>query len=364
MRNRRRRSRGFTLIELLVVIAIIAILIALLLPAVQQAREAARRTQCKNNLKQLALACHNYHDVYQMFPLGHLRGSGRGGNNPLWAAANNKESWGWHTYILPFIEQKALFDLLDVNTYGLDQVIAGENPALPNTNSGNKADDPLMALQTRIPAYACPSDVNDGIAHRNRHFGGGRGIRRSPAGNTNWRPGITTYIGNRGTRDQVQRVNDPFGFFCYDLPIKIRDVLDGTSNTLMIGERDTKRCRSGAWPGVRNPRGGGTRGIWYNIGHTRTLMNAPTSVFNWGSNNGCGESFSSMHTGGVQWAMADGSVRFISENIEFVDSCVNNAGGRRCVWHVFSPGDTRWEPAFYVYNRLSRRDDGFPIGEF
>ncbi|MEO2018120.1 MAG: DUF1559 domain-containing protein [Fuerstiella sp.] len=354
--RRPRPLRGFTLIELLVVIAIIAILIALLLPAVQQAREAARRTQCKNNLKQLALACHNYHDVYKMFPIGHSRGD--------WAVSNNEEAWGWHVHILPFIDQAPLFNQLGVNDYALDQVIAGENPGLPNTNSGNKADDPLIALQTKISGFVCPSDVNDGIAHANRHFGGGNGIRRSPAGNTNWRPGLTTYVGNRGTRDQAQSVNDPWGFFGYNKSIRIRDVEDGTSNTLFIGERDTKRCRAGAWPGVRNPRGSGSRGIWYNIGHSRTLLNAPTSVFAWGSNNGCGESFSSMHIGGVQFALADGSVRFVSENIEFVDNCVQNAGGRRCVWQRFDAGDARWEPAFFVYNRLSRRNDGFPIGEY
>ena len=97
-RSKRLTCRGFTLIELLVVIAIIAILIALLLPAVQQAREAARRTQCKNNLKQIALACHNYHDIYQMFPPAIIRG-GR-----MTSVSNNRESWGWHVAILPMIE--------------------------------------------------------------------------------------------------------------------------------------------------------------------------------------------------------------------------------------------------------------------
>ncbi len=356
-RSSRASMRGFTLIELLVVIAIIAILIALLLPAVQQAREAARRTQCKNNLKQLGLACHNYHDVHGMFPIGHSRGP--------WTGSANVEAWGWHVHLLPYIEQSALFDTLDVNTYSLEQVIAGDNPGLPNTNSGNIADDPLLALQSRISGFSCPSDPNDGIAHADRHFGGGVGISRSPAGNISWRPGHTNYVGNRGTRDQPQATNDPFGVFGYNLATRIRDVEDGTSNTLMIGERDTKNCRAGAWPGVRNPQGSGGRGIWYNVGHSRTLINAPTSVFNWDTDNGCGESFSSMHPGGVQFALADGSVRFVSENIEFVDDCANDAGGVcRWVWEAFNPGDPRWAAAFNVYNSLSRRNDGFPFGEY
>ncbi len=257
-----------------------------------------------------------------------------------------------------------LFNQLGVNDYGLDQVIAGENPGLPDTNVGG-AGDPLKVLQTRINGFLCPTDSNPGLTHPNRHWGGGVGIRRSPAGNTNWLPGLTNYVGNRGTRDQPQRSNDPWGFFGYHKSIAIRDVEDGTSNTLFIGERDYKNCRAGSWPGVRNPRGGAQRGIWYNIGHSRTLINAPTSVFGWASNNGCGESFSSMHTGGLQFALADGSVRFISENIEFVDGCANDAGGVcRWVWQRFDPGDPRWENAFNVYNRLSRRNDGFPIGEY
>lgn len=347
LRRPKRMNRGFTLIELLVVIAIIAILVSLLLPAVQQAREAARRTQCKNNLKQIALACHNYHDVFKMFPPAIIRG-GR-----MTGITNNRESYGWHVSILPMIEQKALYDTLGVSQYRLDEVIAGANPGV---------SDPVALLQTKLSAYICPSDPNDGIVHQNRHFGGGVGA--AAGGRGNWRPGITNYIGMRGTRDQPQQVNDPHGCFWFDNGTKIRDITDGTSNTLFVGERETPKGRSGTWIGVRNPNGGGSRGIWTNIGHARTFLNAPTSAFPWGGNRGRGESFSSTHTGGVQFALADGSVRFVSENIEFdVTSCRTVNGGNRCVWDQFSSGNANYS-WFTVYSKLARKNDGFPIGEF
>lgn len=346
-RSKRLTCRGFTLIELLVVIAIIAILIALLLPAVQQAREAARRTQCKNNLKQIALACHNYHDIYQMFPPAIIRG-GR-----MTSVSNNRESWGWHVAILPMIEHGPLYNTLDVGNFRLDEVLAGANSAVT---------DPVATLQTKLPGYVCPSDSNTGIVHQNRHFGGGKGTVAGGLGN--WRPSITNYIGMRGTRDQPQQVNDPHGAFWFDNGTKIRDITDGTSNTLFVGERETNKGRSGTWIGVRNPNGGGSRGIWYNIGHARTFLNAPISVFSWSSNRGRGESFSSPHVGGVQFAMADGSVRFVSENIEFdVTSCRNVGGGRRCVWDVSMEGNPNYG-WLTVYSRLARKNDGLPIGEF
>ena len=100
------RQRGFTLIELLVVIAIIAILVALLLPAVQQAREAARRTQCKNNLKQLAIAVHNYHDTHRVYPFG---------KGPSYAGAPVYARWSQHAMLLPYIEQDNLYKSIDFN---------------------------------------------------------------------------------------------------------------------------------------------------------------------------------------------------------------------------------------------------------
>src|SRR5688500_480674 len=168
------RRRGFTLIELLVVIAIIATLIAILLPAVQQAREAARRTQCKNNLKQIGLALHNYHDIQLTFPPGFIRDG-----------VANSDGWSWGAAILPQLEQAPLYDLLGVSRYRLRDVLAGSNPALATVAQRS------AALQTHVPVYVCPSDPNEGIAHADRHFQGGLGNNAGGLGQ--FRPGLSNY---------------------------------------------------------------------------------------------------------------------------------------------------------------------------
>ena len=345
--NRRLRNltlRGFTLIELLVVIAIIAVLIALLLPAVQQAREAARRAQCRNNLKQIGLACHNYHGTFSTFPMGFVRGP--------WAGSNERESWGWQVSILPYMERTPLYDRLGVTNYSLRAVLAGSNPQLTT------AAQIRTALQTKISGYICPSDANDGLTHENRHFGGGVGLSAGPLSGTNFRPGLSNYVGNRGTRDHRSPSNDPWGILFYNSNISIADISDGTSNVFLAGERKTRDCRAGSWVGVRNPRGNGARGIWYNIAATRALLNAPHPTYDWDSvgadPDGCGTGFASEHTGGANFLFCDGSVHFLSENIDF-----NTGGGG-------APG-VSWDaspPASEIgtYQRLSHRRDGNPSG--
>jgi len=127
---------GFTLVELLVVIAIIGVLVALLLPAVQSAREAARRMSCGNNFKQIGIALHNYHDAYQKLPPGWIMQA---------TSPENSAGWGWPTFILPYVEQQNLYDRLQVNQLALMDVM------------GNAALRPLA--QTKLKSYRCPSDV-------------------------------------------------------------------------------------------------------------------------------------------------------------------------------------------------------------
>lgn len=343
-------GRGFTLVELLVVIAIIGVLVSLLLPAVQSAREAARRMQCSNNLKQLALACHNYHDTYQLFPPNHLFSVAPG-------QAANSEGWGWHVLILPFIEQGNLHTALNVNTYSLMDTLAKRNPQLPN---------PLPLLQTHVPSFTCPSDSNRNfpLVHNNRHWGGGKGTAAGGWGN--WLPALTNYMSSRGTRNnnQINTNNDTHGMFMGILSTRLRDVSDGTSNTFLIGERDSQLCRSGTWIGVRNPRGNGTRGFYYNTGNVRVLLNAPDPPYAWNSRSGCSEGFSSLHPGGAQFALVDGSVRFISDTIEFRACSANVNGAQRNCYDAFNSGSPFHEPVMGVYQRLGRRNDGFVVSNF
>lgn len=196
----RRRPRGFTLIELLVVIAIIAILIALLLPAVQQAREAARRTQCRNNMKQLGIAMHNYHDVHKTFPPSP-------GDGPIDPDAGNKENWnGWSglAMLLPYVDQAPLFNQLDFNYIW------------PRNLSSAGVQNRTLT-RSLIPGYSCPSDPGAAVKYTNDMSPVSYGFSAGPASDWNvgaLKPGMVTRT--RGTR--------------------IRDILDGTSNTIMMSE--------------------------------------------------------------------------------------------------------------------------------
>jgi prepilin-type N-terminal cleavage/methylation domain-containing protein/prepilin-type processing-associated H-X9-DG protein len=345
-----RRHSAFTLVELLVVIAIIGVLVALLLPAVQAAREAARRAQCTNNLKQLALACHNYHDIHKTFPPNHIfsRPPGQGAN---------AEGWGWQALILPQMEQQPLHEQLGVTQLSLLDLLAGGNPSLPN---------PISLLQTPIPAFLCPSDTNPDkpLVPQQRHFGGGIGTNAGGWGN--WRPAASNYMSSRGTRNNWPNVAnlDAQGMFSGHVAHSIADCIDGTSNTFLIGERDTRFCRSGTWIGVRNPQGNLVRGFYYNTANVRVPLNAPDPPYAWNSRAGCSEGFSSMHPGGANFALADGSVRFISDTIEFRGNppgcCVNVGGQNYCCYDSGTTGPN-YELVFGVYKRLGRRNDGFVV---
>jgi len=222
------RRSAFTLIELLVVIAIIAVLIALLLPAVQQAREAARRTQCKNNMKQLGLAFHNYHDTLNCFPVNFAVRGGGGGQ----AIVDTGHSW--LTMCLPYIDQANLYSSINHN----------------GPLAGNAAN--IAAAAMAIPAFLCPSDSGNG----NGRLGNRSDYNVTPPGawgvtnykacaGSNWQYGIaawnpvTSPIGkNAGSGDGLNAGN---GILCSNQqntngPTRMRDVSDGTSNTFAIGE--------------------------------------------------------------------------------------------------------------------------------
>src|SRR5437762_2308852 len=153
---------GFTLVELLVVIAIIGVLVSLLLPAVQSARESARRMQCTNNLHNLGLAMHSYHDALGTFPNSHFYNPSQSGKDDLCSSATNCEMWGWGALILPYIEQQNLFNQLGVLNYSLHHVLAKRNPGAQNV---------AQLLHTKLNIFLCPSDSNpNGDLNGTRHF--------------------------------------------------------------------------------------------------------------------------------------------------------------------------------------------------
>ncbi|MEQ9406278.1 MAG: DUF1559 domain-containing protein [Fuerstiella sp.] len=341
----RGRQRGFTLIELLVVIAIIAILIALLLPAVQQAREAARRTQCKNNLKQLGLAIHNYHDVYSRFPMGDA--ARFNGNNIV----GNYESWGWPAMILPQMEQAPLFNTLGVNERTLSEALVSVTT--------NGARDILFPP---IAAFQCPSDTTGPrlkAGMDRQHFG--NGASGTP---TNWRPPTTNYIGMIGLSNvripRRQNNRQPRGMFFHGSSLKFRDITDGASNTIFVGERD-KEGGAGSWIGNRNPDGSGPHGTDYVIGNAWGRINDPVVRLNDFRRSG----MSSKHEGGAQFLFGDGAVKFLSENIDHNLNQTSRTRTRTGNTPVYNGDFVNGSLAgLGVYQKLALRDDDQPVGEF
>ncbi len=321
--------RGFTLIELLVVIAIIAILIGLLLPAVQQAREAARRTQCRNHLKQIGLALHNYHDTYGTLPPGVVH---KVGNQNVAALG----SYGWGYFILPYLDQGNLFTTLQSVGSDLDLVL--RNTADPNRN----------LVFARIGVYRCPSDTAPDLNSRREWdapysaFFNNQPVHLS----------TSNYVGVSGSRwstpEQwiVQRI-DPWGSFWGDSKVNLRDYTDGSSNTFVVGERDWNLGWAANWIGQRNYNGTGIWGSRQNLAILDVKINDPVLQPN--GNPAVSRGFSSRHTGGAHFLFADGRVQFLSETIQF-----NNVNP-----NLATPAAT-----LGLFQRLGRRNDGLVLGEY
>ncbi len=301
MRLNNRISRGFTLIELLVVIAIIAVLIALLLPAVQQAREAARRTQCKNNLKQIGLALHNYHDSVGLFPYCSTYPFG----------SNTKHTWV--EFILPYIDNAPLFNKINFSL--------SNDATTPSNNLALFDSKPFAFIQ-------CPSNPNSTLLTcKNgalfQEFASKHQSLAYPLMSGSITPDSvptdcgcencfcnTESVATHTWNDSQNHGRFPGIFNRGITASRIRDIVDGTSNTIMAAERNSEEC---GW-------GGAFSWNFTNV-YTGQKINSPTRTVNYSGDwwRNCGSS--SYHTGGAHMLMADGAVRFFSNNIDFATYC-------------------------------------------
>jgi len=288
--KRQQRTRiGFTLIELLVVIAIIAILIALLLPAVQQAREAARRTQCKDNLKQIGLALHNYHDTVRTLPSGRFAAS----------------HLGWGTMILPYIDQANLYNSISEHG-GMTEI--WDVAVSPSTGTTYIRD---VAARTVLSGFVCPSDPGSGVNDDPNQQG-----PEETAGSGNYISyGKSNYVGIAGASNHDDS-RDLGGAMDQDKirpAARFRDFTDGMSNTVIVAERSTMGIYRGSiWIGDRSVGNKMASSTFDSL--TRMDRAADNLAYIMFGNNTL--SMSSPHVGGVHFLMGDGSARFGSENMD------------------------------------------------
>jgi prepilin-type N-terminal cleavage/methylation domain-containing protein/prepilin-type processing-associated H-X9-DG protein len=267
---------AFTLVELLVVIAIIAILIGLLLPAVQKVREAAQRASCQNNMKQIGLAMHNYHDANQMFPPGYYA-TGAYVNG----GTDTAPGWGWATYILPFAEQGNLY-----SQFNLSQ---------PITN--------YTAIQTVVPIYVCPADIGATVPF----------AVTDSSWNTICMAAPTSYAACCGNGSTTAATGN--GTFYRNSTTRLTDITDGTSSTILVEERAFANAE-GVWVGAI-PNGYCNQGLYNQdavpgklgqVAADLVLIHASTNNSSSGRNL---DDSSSKHTGGSNFLYADASVHFI-----------------------------------------------------
>lgn len=312
-----RNRQAFTLVELLVVIAIIGVLIALLLPAVQQAREAARRMDCSNHLKQIGLALHNHHDTYGHFPAGVKNKNNPNYSSSTWCSttgANSDARESWTVAILPFLEQNNRYELFD-----LDNAFTSSSN-VPGVTANNNQ------FKLANSAYQCPSD---------------------PASRDDWSQ--TSYYGVQGggpaadescSTQSGNRVFYRNGVLYFNSKTKFRDMIDGTSNTFMVGESKYCLTPTGRSDGIYTSWASGSKtdayGSPYVLAAARDQINSNPKVgLKFDTLNIMTKLFGSYHPGGCFFLLGDGSVHFLPETMDL-----------------------------NIYRQLGKASDGLPTGGF
>lgn len=324
------RCRGFTLVELLVVIAIIGTLVGLLLPAVQTARESARRSQCTNNMKQVALGLHNFHDAFKALPPSACNST---------VDPRGRASWSWMLFVLPYIEQATLFDAcMNQVTWRMQQ------PAWM---------DPAVAAQARAPIspFICPTDTVGLLAPEAKV--------NSAASWLTFAASKANYLANGGANNvwggsTDQQIRASQGAFRKVKGATFKDFTDGLSKTFLLGE-------AGGTPAVASDADR-MPGIWSG---TTNQDNGQPEIMRWTSsklNGGLWDCFGSFHPGGANFAMSDASVRFIDDTIQanpllWGFDASNDVSISNYVSQTSSSGRG-------IYERLSTRADGLAIGGF
>ena len=298
--NRTNARQGFTLIELLVVIAIIGILLSLLLPAVMNMRAVANLRQCANNLRQVGLALHNYHDTLRTFPAGYITSIGTvrtvvlvgdGDDHTTRVVVTEADfgpGWGWESLILDWLDQAPVKNRIDFNSQIGAQSIN----------------------QTVLRVFLCPSDTGPSTFSVN-----------DTSNNLIGTMGRSNYVGMYGTGEIPDFPDTGEGIFFRNSAVRIADITDGTSNTIAVGERASNLAMS-TWTGavtnaiVKNLSGipGADDQLWpiFVLGHTGTVIEGQLP----NNTTGHADDFTSRHAGGVNFLFADGSVRLVSNNVD------------------------------------------------